>query len=369
MPSPAIVDFDPLLSPIPGDNPGGEPLRYAGPYDAIEEARRADDELTQGDWQRETKASDWRQVIELSTEALSKRSKDIQIAAWLTEALIRLHGFAGLRDGCRLIRELIGRFWDCFYPEIEDGDLEPRTAPLEWMNQRLPEAVRFVPIARSSRGDQYGWWHWQESRNVDNLARTNAEARNVALAEGKVSGEEFDKAVATLRRPHYEALFADIGEAAVELQALDQVVDERFGRGAPSLVALKQAVDDCHTLAEAIVKRKRELEPDTTPAEATAVRGTGASGVSASGADASGMLRDRAAALQQLSEVAAFFRRTEPHSPVSYLVQRAVQWGRMPLEDWLHEVIKDQAVLEHLRDTLGLKESAQNATSGGDPAR
>ena len=237
------------------------------------------------------------------------------------------------------------------------------------MNQRLPEAVRFVPIARSSRGDQYGWWHWQESRNVDNLARTNAEARNVALAEGKVSGEEFDKAVATLRRPHYEALFADIGEAAVELQALDQVVDERFGRGAPSLVALKQAVDDCHTLAEAIVKRKRELEPDTTPAEATAVRGTGASGVSASGADASGMLRDRAAALQQLSEVAAFFRRTEPHSPVSYLVQRAVQWGRMPLEDWLHEVIKDQAVLEHLRDTLGLKESAQNATSGGDPAR
>lgn len=366
MPSAATLDFDSLLSPIPGDSRGGESLRYAGPYDAIEEARRADDELTQGDWQRDTKASDWRQVIELSTEALSKRSKDIQIAAWLTEALVRLHGFAGLRDGCRLIRELIGQFWDCLYPEIEESDLEPRAAPLEWMNQRLPEAVRFVPIARSSRGNQYGWWHWQESRNVDNLARTNAEARNAALAEGKVSGEEFDKAVATLRRPHYETLFADLGEAVAELQALDQVVDERFGRDAPSLVALKQAVDDCHTLIEATVKRKRELEPD---AEAAAVRGTGASGVADPGADGGGMLRDRAAALQQLSEVAAFFRRTEPHSPVSYLVQRAVQWGHMPLEDWLHEVIKDQTVLGHLRDTLGLKESAQDATSGGDLAR
>ena len=358
MPSPEILDFDSLLSPIPGDSRGGEPLRYAGPYDAIGEARRADDALTQGDWQRETKGSDWRQVIELSTEALSKRSKDIQVAAWLTEALVHLHGFAGLRDGCRLIRELIGQFWDCLYPEIDDSDLEPRAAPLEWMNQRLPEAVRFVPIARSSRGDQYGWWYWQESRNVDNLARTSVEARDAALAEGKVSGEEFDKAVATLHRPHYETLFADIGDAVAELKALDQVVDERFGRGAPSLVALKQAVDDCRTLVEAIVKRKRELEPDATPAEAA----TGGSGVSASGADGSGMLRDRAAALQQLSEVAAFFRRTEPHSPVSYLVQRAVQWGRMPLEDWLHEVIKDQTVLEHLRDTLGLKESAQNPT-------
>jgi len=366
MPSAEILDFDSLLSPIPGDSRGGESLRYAGPYDAIEEARRADDELTQGDWQHETKASDWRQVIELSTEALSKRSKDIQIAAWLTEALVRLHGFAGLRDGCRLIRELVGQFWDCLYPEIEDGDLEPRAAPLEWMNQRLSEAVRFVPIARSSRGDQYGWWHWQESRDVDNLARTNVEARNAAVAEGKVSGEDFDKAVTTLRRPHYETLFADIGEAVAELQALDQALDERFGRDAPGLVALKQAVGDCHRLIEAIVKRKRELEPD---AEAAAVSSTGVSGVAPPGADGSGMLRDRAAALQQLSDVAAFFRRTEPHSPVSYLVQRAVQWGHMPLEEWLHEVIKDPTVLDHLRDTLGLKESAQNATSGGDPAR
>ena len=369
MPSAEILDFDSLLSPIPGDSRGGESLRYAGPYDAIEEARRADDELTQGEWQRETKASDWRQVIELSTEALSKRSKDIQIAAWLSEALVRLHGFAGLRDGCRLIRELVGQFWDCLYPEIEDGDLESRAAPLEWMNQRLPEAVRFIAIARSGQGQPYGWWYWQESRNVDNLARTNVEARNAALAEGKISGEDFDKAVATLRRPHYETLFAEVGEAVAELRALDRAVDERFGRDAPSLVALKQAVDDCHRLVEAIVKRKRELEPDPTSTDGVSnVAGT--DGVSAPGPNGSGggMLRDRAAALQRLSEVAAFFRRTEPHSPVSYLVQRAVQWGHMPLEDWLQEVIKDQTVLGHLRETLGLKEST-GTTSGGESAR
>jgi type VI secretion system protein ImpA len=69
------------------------------------------------------------------------------------------------------------------------------------------------------------------------------------------------------------------------------------------------------------------------------------------------MPRDRAAALRQLADVAAFFRRTEPHSPVAYLVQRAVQWGHMPLEAWLKEVINDGSVLAHVRETLGLKEA------------
>ena len=157
MPSPETIDFESLLAPIPGDKPGGESIRYAGPYDLIEEARRADDELTQGDWQRDTKVSDWRRVVELASDALCKRSKDVQVAAWMTEALIRLHGFVGLRDGCRLLRELSERFWDHLHPEAEGDDLESRAGPIEWMNQRLPEAVRFVTIAQSGRGDKYGW--------------------------------------------------------------------------------------------------------------------------------------------------------------------------------------------------------------------
>lgn len=361
MSSAETLDFESLLSPIPGDNPGGEPIRYAGPYDAIEEARRADDALTQGDWQRDTKASDWRRVIELATDAIAKRSKDIQVAAWMVEALVRLHGFAGLRDGCRLVRGLSERFWDSLYPEIEDGDLEPRSGPVEWMNQRLPEAVRFVPLARSSRGEQYGWWHWQESRTVENLGRTNPEARSTALAEGKISGEDFDKAVATLPRAHYEKLFVDIGEAGNEVQALIGEIDTRFGRNAPSLVALKQATEDCRGLIESIVKRKRELEPDAVSSDTEA-----GPGVPEASGHRGQALRDRAAALQQLAEVAAFFRRTEPHSPVSYLVQRAVQWGHMPLESWLRDVIKDEAVLANLRDTLGLKESGPGTAPDTD---
>jgi type VI secretion system protein ImpA len=357
------LDIESLVAPITGANPSGESLRYAGTYDAIQEARRADDALAQGDWQRATQVSDWRGVIELATTALATRSKDLQLAAWLLEASIKAHGFAGLRDGLGLMRELMERFWDTVYPEVEDGDLEFRAAPIEWINDRLPEAVKAVPIARSSVGDQYAWWHWHESRTVENLGRQNPEARELALAEGKISGEEFDKAVAALPRAHWEEMFETLSEARGELTQLDAAVGERFGRDAPSLVALKEATEEVRTLIESIVKRKRELDPDAAAARSsTAEDGVAASREASGESGGGGMLRDRAAALRQLAEVAAFFRRTEPHSPVAYLVQRAVQWGHMPLEDWLKEVINDVTVLARVRETLGLKDAERPAS-------
>ena len=91
----------------------------------------------------------------------------------------------------------------------------------------------------------------------------------------------------------------------------------------------------------------------------------GAEGETAGGAAGGpgGAIRARDQALAQLAQVADYFRRTEPHSPVSYLVQRAIAWGQMPLDAWLVDVIKDNSVLAGLRETLGLKgESGSTGT-------
>src|SRR6266516_4572274 len=84
-----------LLNPIPGGNHSGQNLRYDPVYDKIREARRAEEELQLSEeaskkdvWARAIKKADFVQVLKLSTEALSKRTKDLQIAAWLTEALL-----------------------------------------------------------------------------------------------------------------------------------------------------------------------------------------------------------------------------------------------------------------------------------------
>lgn len=382
MPSPQTLDLELLLVPIPGGNPAGESLRYAGPYDAIQEARRADDVLEQGDWKRETKAADWHAVIAITTEALAAKSKDMQIAAWLIEALVKRQGFPGLRDGLKLLRELQQEFWPSLYPEVEDGDMEFRASPLEWLNEKLPPSIRAIPVTHSSGGEEYSWMHWEQSRSVDNLGRQDQEAMAAALAEGKITGEQFDKAVAATSRAYYETLFEDLNQSWEEYQQLDRVVDEKFGREAPSLLGIKKAIDDCRTLAEGIVKKKRELEPDLAPPpqpepEPKPERGlfdrllrrkenTTPSGPerrpnsSLPFSDALPLEpQDRNDALRRLAAVALYFRRTEPHSPISFLVERAIRWGEMPFEEWLKDVIHSEDVLSQIRETLGLKSSDQ----------
>src|SRR5580704_2481941 len=112
---------DERLGPILGDNPGGSDLRYDPVFDKIKEARREDDDAPQGDWQTTRKTADWTLVIKLTKDALSKKSKDLQVAAWLTEALLRREGFAGLRGGLDLMTGLLDQYWDTLYPEIDDG--------------------------------------------------------------------------------------------------------------------------------------------------------------------------------------------------------------------------------------------------------
>src|SRR3954469_13314789 len=115
-----------LVNPIPGPNPAGIDLRYDPLYDKIKEARHEDDDAPQGDWQRARKTADFGLVTKLAGDALATRSKDLQLAAWLTEAQLRREGFAGLRDGLELLAGLLRDFWNELYPPLEDGDAELR---------------------------------------------------------------------------------------------------------------------------------------------------------------------------------------------------------------------------------------------------
>jgi len=380
MSSRATVDFEVLLAPIAGNNPSGESLRASPIYDTIKQASNEEDpKLSQGDWKHELKVANWREVTRIATEALGAKSKDLQISAWLSQALIKQHGFVGGRDGLRLLGALLERFWDTVYPLPEDGDLEFRGSALEWINQRLPAALSELALTDGA-GEKYSLVEWRESRQVEDAGRKSPEERQALLAEGKISGELWDKAVAEGSRAFYEQLFEAVGESLEECKKLETTVDQKFGRDAPSLLDVKHVLEECCSLVEPILVKKRELEPDPPRSEATAsntptprpsngiaVNDQSVKVVSvasnARAPDATDFIAveptSRADALQRLEAIAEFFHRSEPHSPIAYLVERAVRWGQMPLEDWLKEVISDQGVLAHIRETLGIKNPEQ----------
>src|SRR5690349_992553 len=182
MPTEPLLSDD-LFDPITAEQPAGADLRWTPEWDRIKEARRADDGLESGSWtKKDSKVADWPLVKELATTMLRNRTKDLQIAMWLTEANLKLHGFAGLRDSFRLIRELVHRYWDTgLYPVMEDGP-EDRAAPFEWLNDKLVDSIAAVPItARSDQGRDYSFIDLKEARRIGSEA-------SYKQADGEVDG-------------------------------------------------------------------------------------------------------------------------------------------------------------------------------------
>lgn len=283
------IDIEALLAPIPGDSPSGETLRYTQVYDDIKEARRADEVLDMGEWRREIKSSDWDEVIRLSLEALGGRSKDLQIAVWLTEALTMKSGFDGLEKGLSILNGLLERFWDTLYPEMAGEDLEYRIAPLESFNDRLGLAVKQIPLTETGVTPGYSLLKWLESREVGFEADTmnkhgdidekKKERRDELLAEGKIPAEEFDSSVARSSGSFYKKLAADISLCRQAFGTLDGNADEKFGKDAPRLSDLGESLEECAKLVARIRGDQEESaddEPDPVAAPSGKKKAPGA---------------------------------------------------------------------------------------------
>jgi type VI secretion system protein ImpA len=187
-----------------------------------------------------------------------------------------------------------------------------------------------------------------------------------AIAEGKITGEQFDKAVKGMPRAYYENLLDDINDTKEFLKSLEKTIDAKFGRGAPSLIKIRTAVDEYFEVVNGIVKKKREQDPSYRAKVTEDIISTSPGSVNVSEqmpavSDWVGEPRSREEAFQRLAVLAGYLRRVEPQHPVSYLLERAVRWTSMPLEQWLAEVISNPDVLGQLRDTLGIKVPQEGA--------
>jgi type VI secretion system protein ImpA len=379
-----------LLNPIAGDNPSGEDVRYDNKlllYDKIKEARRQDDNLAQGAWEHERKVADYALVGKLAQEALATRTKDLQLAAWLTESALRTEGFAGLRQGLVLCHGLVDKFWDTLYPPLEDGDAELRAAPLDWLGSALEIPLKNTPLVRAG----YDWLKLKESRVVgyEDQAKTDKDkkARAKLLAEGKLAPEAFDKAFVETPKAFYVQAEKDLDSCLEAQKSLDDLCTQKFGDAAPSFGKLKIALEEVRHAVHTLLEKKRETEPDPVeekPAAANADAGAASATADTSGAHSgpsaivisvmnSSEPADRREVIASVARAAAFLRKREPHSPAPYLMMRGLRWGELraaakladatlleapPTE--LRQQVKRLALAENWSELLEMAESAMS---------
>jgi type VI secretion system protein ImpA len=326
-----MLNIEQLLAPVSEAFPCGEDLSFSPELDAIANARRADDPtLEQGAWVTTLKEADWKFVVKRCTQLIGEKSKDLQLAVWLAEANARTGGLRGLADSLLLISALCERYWDHLHPMPDEGGFERRIGNLHWIASRAPQLILEVPITEGAATFSMKDFEIARSRNGDGL-------------------DEMEAARKRSSRAFYEELMRDCDRCAAALGDLERVVDDKLGNEGPGYTAAKAALQSLIHFVTPLARESGALpgEAADTPVETP----TGPVPSAISG----GPIQTRSQALAQLRIVAEFFRRTEPHSPVAYLAEKAAAWGEQPLHLWLRSVIKDEASLARLEELLGVE--------------
>lgn len=353
-----MFEVNKVLDAIDERNPCGEDLSFSREIDAIVEARRYDDpSLEQGEWVTELKSANWPFVVEQCSSLIATKSKDLRLAVWLTEASAKVDHFAGLAEGYLLLAKLCDQFWDGMYPLPDDGDQEQRIGNLFWILTRTIPLVKEMPLTEG-RGTAYSQLDFEAAR-----ARA-ANAEKLAM-EGKSPEEgpklaDLEAARRKSGRKFHEKLLHDAQRCLANLRQLEVAVDARLGIDGPGFSAAKECIEAAVTI---IARFAQESGVQTVVADAgqslpnlvdSTEQGNFVMPQNIVLSHSNGF-QSRDQALAQLRSVAEFFRRTEPHSPVAYLADKAAHWGEMSLHTWLSTVIKDPSSLAHVEELLGLK--------------
>lgn len=371
----AVLDQNTLLTPI-GEAGGGEDLRLdyspSSIYQKLRDARseaRAEERARDSEGEGEGGVAEgWRQVRRLALEALEAKSKDFEIAAWLTEALVRLEGLAGLAAGAKLLAGLLEQHWDAGFPRpdeegTEDERLEGRSAPLGGLaggdtDGTVMQPLRRAPLFRRQSGESLSIYQYNAAEDTAGLA--DGERREARYTQGVVPLETIETE-AKFDRARLVASVRMATEARAAWQEFQDQCDARFGYYTPPTRRVAEVLD---RMVEVATRLGGGAETDAETADALA-QATPASGEAPSAGAPIGVPgfnpAGREQALRTLEQLAAFFQKTEPHSFLAYTLADAARRGRMTLPELLAEVLQDDSARTAMLTALGIRPAAMEA--------
>ncbi len=360
MSSPPVLDLGPILEPVSADQPAGEDLRQdASPTSVYYEikdlrstARAAERHaLMSGDGD----PPDWSPIVSLTPGVLANRSKDLELAAYLVEALVREHGFAGLRDGFDMLQGLIEQFADDLYPLPDEDGVSTRVAPMAGLNGSdaegtLVRPIQTVPLTDRSSIGQFSTADYKQALELERLTPEQKQRR---LDQGAVSLEMFRTAVAETESSFFDVVHVDLMDCVDAFKELTATADSAYGADSPPSSNVQHALDECLSTLEAVAGHKLTSSASDDLEDESGDQ-TGDTSVRSESTGVPGQVQTREEAFQAILRIAEFFRRTEPHSPLSYALERIVKWGQLPLPQLMRELLPDQSSMLQMFRLVGI---------------
>ena len=371
------LEIEPLLSPISSDQPCGQDLSFSNEFHAIKIAKTQDDPLLdQGDWVAEPKQADWHFVEQKSIEILTGKSKDLRLLGWLLEAWSNLYGFEGTAKALELMHRTLNKYWTQLHPEIEEEDLDQRLGLLQGsINHLIPliKQVAIVNVPAFSLSD-YEALLRQKNHLLKQVESYTDDANSSQILEQfELSLFNTSKSFQYQNYQHFSAILA-------EWSILKSVLDTLMGLDAPSFAAIDTQLENIHTSLKKLYKTDVFTQPvmatQTSESSAAATITTQALSFTQRKEQEIDMntvhpskgfqvqpqnhLANREQAMRVLQEISDYFQANEPHSPVSYMLQKTIKWSQMPLHEWLNQVIKNENPLHNVQELLGVQQANES---------
>ena len=373
------LELEGLLKVISDEAPCGIDCSFSNEFYAIKKARIQDDPLLeQGDWVAEPKQADWAFVSSQSIELLTEKTKDIRLYGWLLEAWSNLYGFEGIAKGLELTQQSLTEFWMLLHPEIAEDDLDQRLGLLQGLINQLPVLIKKTAITNTAIS--YSLMDYEALLHQQNLRRKHAEDYDDVPTN--TSLEQFEQELFNTSKSFQYKNYQAFLEILKQWNILREVLDGLMGVDAPSFAAIESQLESLHSNLKKIYKTEAfGLQPAMATAESvdeksavdqqTSTQLTEHIAVAASAINQpfqphiQSHVANREQAMQVLQEISDYFQLNEPHSPVSYMLQKTIKWSQMPLHEWLAQVIKHEDPLEAVHEILGVQRNTNDTYNDG----
>lgn len=374
-----LTPIETLIAPITDSHHGvGEDLTFDLRLDAIVAARQQDDPLlAQGNWVTELKVADWDFVKSQCAALLTDTSKDMKVALWYVNALSHTDHLAGINHGLRLLTALVDNYWLTMYPPLdgEEDSMDIRAGLLSWFVKILSDDLKQLPLSDSQHG-HYNYNHFVTTRDHDKQRLKNSD-NDVA---GNFTLSDYNQAIKSSSESWQQSLTRELVIMSSQWQALTDQLNDLMGMDAPvfapvtellttltghlrplmpEISGLPEYSDNLDT-QEVINDDEKSQGLDSVATNTTTMPSTSISATSFSPKSGDHQ-SNRKQALKLLAQIQDYFASNEPHSPVTALLGRAIDWADMPLDQWLAHIIKDDSQLAALSDMIGIQTKRESS--------
>ena len=265
-----------------------------------------------------------------------------------------------------MIGQLIENFWDNIYPLPDEDGLETRIYPLISLNGEEGNGTLVLPIKNTPMLPES-----DTILSLTSLTRIRAAMKldDVVEKEAKLNELGINQQVLQNQLgavPSEEAagFIADLDELLANWAKIGELVDDKCQQAESTvslpLSGIRGAVEEVKELYQQMMRNQLEAAEVTGPEDSgdpatDTLDSESTHSVTSPSGKVAGPAQSREEAIKQLHDIAQYFKKAEPHSPMAGIVERAAQWAGLPLPQLLAELIPDANARMHYSLMTGIE--------------